>query len=99
MAKPVVLTSEAEEDSERAYFWYESRRVGLGREFLTAIDACIQSIHRNPKLYQTLYKGYRRAVIRRFPYAVLYEETDAEIVVYAVFDCRQDPAKWRERLQ
>ena len=99
MAKPVVLTPEAEVDSDQAYFWYESRRIGLGREFLTAVDACIQSIHRNPKLYQVLYKGYRRAVIRRFPYAILYEETEAEIVVYAVFDCRQAPAKWRERLQ
>jgi hypothetical protein len=44
-------------------------------------------------------EGDRRAVIRRFPYAVLYEEKDAEIVVYAVFDCRQHPSKWRERLQ
>jgi len=98
MAKSVTLTPEAEQDSDEGYFFYESRRIGLGREFLTAVDACVQSIARNPKIYQVLYKDYRRAVVRRFPYAVLYEETPTEIIVYAVFDCRQDPEKWRERL-
>ena len=99
MAKNVTFTPEAEEDADNGYFWYESRRIGLGREFLTAVDACIQSISRNPKLYQVIYKIYCRAIVRRFPYAVFYEETESEIIVYAVFDCRQDPEKWRERLQ
>jgi plasmid stabilization system protein ParE len=99
MAKNVTFIPEAEQDSDEGYFWYESNRIGLGREFLTAVDACIQSIRRTPKGYQVFYKSYRRAIVRRFPYAVLYEETDTEIVVYAVFDCRQDPEKWRERLQ
>jgi plasmid stabilization system protein ParE len=100
MAKKIItLTPEAEIDSDQGYFWYESRRVGLGREFLTTVDACLQSISRNPKMYQTVYKGYRKAVVRRFPYAVIYEETEAEIIVYSVFDCRQSPKKWRERLK
>jgi hypothetical protein len=50
-------------------------------------------------MYQVDYKGYRKAVIRRFPYAVIYEETEVEVIVYAVFDCRQSPKKWRERLK
>jgi plasmid stabilization system protein ParE len=99
MAKKITFITEAEQDSDEGYFWYESNRVGLGREFLTAVDACIQSISRNPKLYQVIYKSYRRAVVRRFPYAILYEETATEVVVYAVFDCRQAPEKWRERLK
>ena len=99
MAKKITFTPEAEQDADNGYFWYESNRIGLGREFLTAVDACLQSISRNPKTYQVLYKGYRRAVVRRFPYAVLYEETEIEILVYAVFDCRQDPEKWQERLK
>jgi plasmid stabilization system protein ParE len=99
MAKTVTFTPEADDDSYQGYAWYEGRRIGLGREFITAVDACLQSISRNPKLYQTIYKDYRRAVVRRFPFSVIYEETDSAIIIYAIFGGRQDPNKWRERVQ
>lgn len=100
MAKNVTFTPAAEDDSYQGYVWYESRRIGLGREFITAIDACVQSISRNPELYQVIYKGYRRAIVRRFPFSIIYEETDStDITVYAIFDSRQNPDKWQERLQ
>lgn len=99
MAKIVIFTPEAEDDSYRGYAWYESRRIGLGREFITAVDACLQSISRNPKLYQSIYKDYRRAVVRRFPFSIIYEETDTTVTIYAIFDGRQNPDKWQERVQ
>jgi plasmid stabilization system protein ParE len=99
MAKSVTFTSAAEADSDNGYFWYESKRIGLGRAFLVAVDASIQSICRNPESYPIIYKTYRRAIVRRFPYAIFYEVTATEIIVYAVFDCRQAPERWRERLQ
>lgn len=99
MAKAITFTSEAEDDSYQGYAWYESRRIGLGREFITAVDACLQLISRNPKLYQTIYKDYRRAVVRRFPFSIIYEGTDSEVTIYAIFDSRQEPNKWRERLE
>jgi plasmid stabilization system protein ParE len=86
MVKSIRFTPEAEDDSYQGYAWYESRRIGLGREFITAVDACLQSISRNPKLYQTIYKDYRRTIVRRFPFSVIYEETALEVVVYAIFD-------------
>ncbi len=99
MAKRITLTPEAEDDIDQGYFWYESRKIGLGREFLTSVDARLQSIGRNPKIFQEIYKHYRRAVVRRFPYSILYEDTGTEVIVYAVFHSHQDPEKWRERLQ
>lgn len=99
MAKSITLTPEAEDDADQGYFWYESKRIGLGREFLTVVDACLQAISRNPKQYQIVYKEYRRSVVRRFPYSIFYEETSTEIIVYAIFNSRQDPEKWQERLQ
>lgn len=99
MAKIVIFTPEAEDDSYRGYAWYESRRIGLGREFITAVDACLQSISRNPKLYQTIYNDYRRAVVRRFPFSIIYEETDTTVTIYAIFDGRQNPDKLQDRVQ
>jgi plasmid stabilization system protein ParE len=99
MDKRIIFTPEAEQDTDDGYVWYESRAIGLGRGFLIAVDACVQAISRNPKLYQTIYQDYRRGIIRRFPYSIIYEETDGTIIIYAVFDSRRAPDQWRERVQ
>jgi hypothetical protein len=36
---------------------------------------------------------------RRFPFAVYYRVESDGVVVYAVLDCRRDPAWTRERLK
>jgi len=70
----------------------------LGDEFLRCVDACILSIRRNPELYELAHETYRRALLRRFPYAVFYEVLEGSITVYSVFHCSQDPQKWLKRL-
>jgi len=49
-------------------------------------------------MYPAVYEGYRRSLIRRFPYAVFYEESEAVVTIYAVFHTSRDPDKWRRRL-
>ncbi len=93
-----IILPEAEDDVAQAYTWYESQELGLGEEFLRCVDACIQFILRNPKMYPIAHQNYRRAMIRRFPYVLFYEHSGSMITVYAVFHCSQDPQKWRNRL-
>jgi toxin ParE1/3/4 len=56
-------------------------------------------IRTNPEAYPLGYRGTRRALIRRFPYGVIYlpvAELDT-IVVLAVLHCGRDPKLWRQR--
>jgi toxin ParE1/3/4 len=94
----LTLTPEAEEDLEGAYGWYEARRLGLGEDFLGCVDACMQVIRRWPEAHEVVHENYRRALVRRFPYAIFYEFMNEEVTVYAVFHTARDPGKWRERL-
>jgi len=73
MAVELIITPETEQDVDEAYSWYEDSRQGLGEEFLTCVDASIQAICRTPELYPKIYHEFRRALVRRFPYAVFYE--------------------------
>ncbi|MEX0703015.1 MAG: type II toxin-antitoxin system RelE/ParE family toxin [Planctomycetales bacterium] len=98
MAAELVIAPEAEEDLVAAYVWYEQRRVGLGEEFLSCLNARIQQIVRMPELYAKVHEDYRRGLVRRFPYAVFYEYADGIVTVYCVFHTSRDPEKWRERL-
>jgi hypothetical protein len=67
-----------EADVEAAFDWYEVEEAGLGSQFLEELSATYQRILDNPLGYQELRSGIRRALTRRFPYAVYFfvEERD-----------------------
>jgi plasmid stabilization system protein ParE len=94
----LILAPEAELDLLEAYAWYEKQRFGLGEDFLCCVDARIQSILRMPTMFEIVHKNYRRALVRRFPYAVFYEHADGKVTVYCVFHTARDASKWRQRL-
>ncbi|MDZ7288316.1 MAG: type II toxin-antitoxin system RelE/ParE family toxin [candidate division KSB1 bacterium] len=98
MAAKLIIAPEAEQDISEAYAWYENRRIGLGEEFLSCVDACIQAICRMPEMYAVAHENYRRGLVRRFPYSIFYEYEDNTVTVYCVFHNSRDPQKWRERL-
>lgn len=98
MDADLIIVPEVEHDLAEAYAWYENRQPGLGEEFLTRVDAAIRTIRRNPEAHPTVHKSYRRALIRRFPYAVFYKDVTDTITIYCVFHTARDPKKWRKRL-
>jgi plasmid stabilization system protein ParE len=98
MGANLIIASEAVKDLAEAYDWYEGRRLALGEEFLSCVDASIQMICRIPEMYPSAYQTYRRGMVRRFPYAGFYRYANETVTVYAVFHASLDPEKWRERL-
>lgn len=67
MAAELILAPEAEQDIAEAYSWYEGQRIGLGEDFMSRADACIEAILRTPEKHQVVHETYRRGLIRRFP--------------------------------
>lgn len=86
-------TERAREDLEIAFSWYEEQRYGLGLEFLDCLEAAIETIFQMPQLYAKHHSDFRRALLRRFPFAIFYTIEQDEVIVHAVFDNRQDPAR------
>ena len=98
MAAELIIAPEAIEDLVQAYDWYESQRVGLGEEFLSCVDAAIESIRRFPEMFAIAFESYRRALVRRFPFAIFYEHSESVVPIYCVFHTSRDPNKWHRRL-
>ena len=100
MIKSLILIPEAKEDVKEAYLWYEEQSLGLGIEFLRCVEAVLTSIQRTPQLYPIVYEAYRRALVRRFPFAIFFEHEDStdQCIVYSVFHCSQNPEKWQKRI-
>jgi hypothetical protein len=65
--------------------WYEGRRIGLGEDFLSCVDAGLEAIRRTPEMHALVHENYRRGLVRRFPHAVFYEYVEGTVTVYGVF--------------
>jgi plasmid stabilization system protein ParE len=91
--KRLRLTPEAELDLEDAYSWYRTQAPRLAANFLAVVGTCLASIRRHPEAYQLVDPTVRRALLRRFPYAVSYEVGAVEIVVYASVPLREKSSR------
>ncbi|MCC6573473.1 MAG: type II toxin-antitoxin system RelE/ParE family toxin [Planctomycetes bacterium] len=59
--------------------WYESKRSGLGNEFLDVAEAAINHILEFPESYAKLRRDIRRYHVRQFHHHLLYAVDDAWI--------------------
>lgn len=98
MTRRLVFRPEADLEINEAAEWYEARGQGLAVEFLRVLDACIESIRRDPLLYPVVHGQARRAMLRRFPYGVVYTVVEVEVVIIACFHSRRDPKHWQDRV-
>jgi plasmid stabilization system protein ParE len=89
----------AKTDVRAAARWYELQQPGLGREFVAEVDAALNRVAENPLQYQALHRETRRAIVRRFPYAVFYRVEASSIVVFCVSHLHRDPMAWKYRAE
>ena len=93
----MIIRPEAEADLAHARSWYEQQRAGLGAEFLLCVEEVLERIARTPEIYRVVYHDVRRALTRRFPYAVYYRLADNAVVVLGILHTRRDPHAWQSR--
>lgn len=93
----LVFRPEVREELNEVYSWYENKQSGLGDEFLGCVDEMLNQICLMPESYPVVYRDVRRAVVRRFPYAVYYRIVSSRVIVTAIFHGRRDPKAWQGR--
>ena len=93
----LVSDPQSDIDIEAAFRWYENEQTGLGLEFLDELRAVYDRIVDGPFKYLQLLSNTRRALLKRFPYAVYFVVEDEIIVVLAVLHTSRDPAEWQRR--
>ncbi len=98
MTLRVVFRRAAASEFERAALWYDEQRPGLGEEFVLEIDEALARAAETPHRHPLVFRDVRRAVARRFPFAVYFRVRSDTLVVLAVFHGRRDPIIWQRRV-
>lgn len=97
MRYTLTVRPEAESDMGEQFKAYESKRFGLGHDFLLCVEEALDKLARNPLIYRKFHKELRRIPVRRFPCRVMYIVKGQKVVITAVFHVRKDPASWESR--
>ena len=92
-----IVRPAAAADIDEAFLWCQSQRPGLGHEFLAAADMLIDAIAEHPLRYPVVRRNTRRALLRRFPYAMYFRIYDDVVVVVACMHGRRNPRRWQVR--
>jgi len=99
MTRRVLFRPQVVPDLAEAADWYRNSRSGLETEFLRDFQETWSTVERNPLQYQIVEREMRRAMLRRFPYSVMYVLSDDALLIVGCLHARRNPARWRERLR
>jgi hypothetical protein len=88
--------AQIELDDAIEYYNYEA--PGLGDAFLTEVLDALDRIGEFPEAWHPCSKRTRRCQTRRFPYGVVYQIREQEILVVAIANLHRNPDYWEDRI-
>lgn len=91
---PAVL-----DDVAQAADWYDREGFGgLGDRFIESFQTALGGIQRTGEAHRTAYQGFRKILLRPFPYQLFYRLHDEIWIVTLVIHAARDPKTMREQL-
>ena len=70
------------------------RSADLADSFARQIGSVLSSIEERPLMYRTVHNEVRRAMTRRFPYAIYFVVAGDRIAVLRILHQARDPRHW-----
>ncbi len=97
--KRVVLTRGARFELRAAAHWYSEQEPGLGEEFIAEIDRVLTQLAGDPQRYPVWRadRPYRKALVDRFPYAIVFLDERDQTRVLAIAHQKRKPGYWLRR--
>ena len=90
---------EAEVEHLETVAYYEDRQPGLGASYLAEFASALERVCQAPSRYPVdRQPDIRRIRLRRFPFTILFRESEGTVQVLAVAHHRRRPLYWLSRL-
>ena len=93
----VFLLPEAEAEIAAAFHWYLERSDQAAEAFRAEALSAIDSLSETPTKWKLNEDGFRRLLLRHFPYTVYFDIAGTAVYVLAVAHQRRAPGYWRNR--
>lgn len=94
----IIVSKRAQKEIIAAKKWYEETAEGLGFEFIGCLEARLGQIGRIPRGFQkvpeTKLPNIHQVKTRRFPYYVIYQVREKEVLILSVFHVKRERDSW-----
>ena len=77
--------------------WYEGEREGLGTEFTQVLRATFARVAKAPLQFPLVFRDFRRAILRGFPFGVFFIVENDVVTVMAVTHLHRHSSVWQSR--
>lgn len=91
MVSKLTILPRVERELEESYEWYEEQQQGLGLKLIAEFYHYLSVIFDEPLLCAIKRPPYREAVLKKFPYVIVYEVEDKGVVVHSFFNTYRNP--------
>lgn len=89
----------AVEDVRSAVNWYLEHSQKAALDLVEELRRAGDTILKSPGRWPAAPHQTRRFLLWRFPFSIIYSETDSSVVVWAVAHASRRPGFWRDRLK
>jgi len=87
----------AVEEAGDSYAHYSRRDSEIGERFLDALEVTFDAILKTPYRFPKYQHGTRRALVKGFPFQVVFQVRADRVRIIAVAHHRQEPGYWATR--
>ena len=94
----VRFLSVAEAELDEAIAYYEEKEIGLGLRFLSEIRNSVDRVLAYPDAWPRISEHCQRCRTKVFPYGLIFQIRNEEILIVAVASLHREPNYWKDRL-
>ena len=91
MIYQLVIVERVYQQLNESAIRYEKQQNGLGANLLDEFQSAIKIVHSNPFVYENKFKQFRQAILKRFPFLIIFEIIKNEIVVHLFINVKRNP--------
>ncbi len=97
MDKPVIH-DDARAEYIESYVWYHERGPHIAEAFEREVEHAIAALYEFPDRWPVYIGKWRRILLRRFPFGIVYGVMGNQIVIVAIMHTKRKPGYWKDRM-
>ena len=94
----ITFHPDVTDDIKGAYLWYENQLSGLGHKFIDELENGYVAIQNFPNTWTNFQYGFKRYILNKFPFSIIYTIYDEKIFIIAVIHNSRKPKYWQDRI-
>jgi hypothetical protein len=89
----LIIPEIVEEEIDEASVYYNKKQEGLGNKLYEDVTSTLIFLEKNPLSFQKSRRDYRHALLKKFPYLVIYKVYKDKILIFRFINARKHPVK------